>query len=64
VGAEAVRWRGAGPGGRFDRGGPGARDQMEARRALARVGLLGEVPTCDGQPEAQPAARCEALGAG
>jgi hypothetical protein len=46
-GADRVRWRGAGPGGRFDRGRGHAQDQMAARRRLELVGLLDEVSSID-----------------
>lgn len=48
----AVRWRGAGPNGRFDRGRSDAVEQYEARQRLAAVGLLDEVPTVDAEPAA------------
>jgi hypothetical protein len=40
----ALDWRGAGPGGRFDRSRFG---QIAARRRLERVGLLDAVPSID-----------------
>lgn len=47
-----VQWRGAGPGGRFDRErSRGVTSVQEAARAqLERVGLLRDVPTVDGCP--------------
>lgn len=47
-----MRWRGAGPGGRFDRGRKDAPQQYEARVRLERVGLLDAVPTVDAEPVA------------
>jgi hypothetical protein len=58
-GADRVRWRGAGPGGRFDRGRDRAAGQMAARRRLELVGLLDLPPSIDAPPrDAQDAHEC------
>lgn len=50
--AGAVRWRGAGPGGRFAKDRPAA--EREAQRAVRErmrlAGMLDEVPTLDAMP--------------
>jgi hypothetical protein len=59
VDASSIAWRGAGQGGRFDRGQSHADAQWAARRRLQLVGLLDEVPSVDHPPgglEAAPAA--------
>lgn len=53
VDAATLVWRGAGPGGRFDRGRPHADGQAAARKRLQLVGALDPVPTCDGPAVAE-----------
>jgi hypothetical protein len=56
-GAELVTWRGAGPGGRFERGKPHADAQAAARKRLQLVGLLEPVPFIDQAPAEEPESR-------
>jgi hypothetical protein len=46
-GGELVTYRGAGPGGRFEKGRPLAGEQAAARKRLQLVGLLESVRTID-----------------
>lgn len=45
--AGLIRWRGAGPGGRFERPVKDAAAQAAAKARMAKVGLLEDAPTID-----------------
>jgi hypothetical protein len=45
-----IRWRGAGPNGRFDRGRRDVEAQYRARERLSREGRLSSVPSLDEPP--------------
>ncbi|WP_242344017.1 hypothetical protein [Anaeromyxobacter terrae] len=49
-GAAALRWRGAGPGGRFAREREDGAAQEAARRRLELAGMLDDAPTLDAPP--------------
>jgi hypothetical protein len=49
---ESVTWKGAGPGGRFERLAKDVAKQEAARRRLRETGLLDEAPSMDQPPAA------------